>query len=323
MRRPHTQGILIMLLGMFVFTTVNASLKSIKQEYPIFQVLFLRNLFAMIPFVYFLITRRIPIKTHYFPTHLWRGICGSISHCCLFTSIILLPFADANVLSFGATFIVCILSFFFLKEKLPFSGWIALVTGFAGVAIIANPSGHVNTIGVTCALISVFFEGLVMVHNRVFSARERPERMTFYYAIISMTLMTVAMIVSSFSGHIGWVSLPLNDLIIFAIFGIGGGIGQTCVTIAYTKTPANTLAPLIYSSILWSTLYSVLLFNETIALSIYVGTILVIGSGLFVVMISEKKGGGDGKRQSQPQHVSPPTDDILDESSRSSARSNF
>ncbi len=288
----HAQGLFLMVLGMFIFTTVNAILKFKQQHYPIFQIVFMRNLFALIPFSFLLFTYAIPLRTAHFPTHIWRGVAGSISHCCLFISILLLPFTDANVLSFTTTFIVCLLSFFILKEKLAFSGWFALAIGFLGVTVIARPSsfleGFASSLGVLCALVSTFFEGLVMVHNRLFKEREVPLRMTFYYATVAVVTMGLAIIFYHSLGYTGWVPLTLNDALIFALFGIGGGLGQACVTVAYTKTRANILAPLIYTAILWSTMYSVLLFHEPMTLTFYLGTFLIIGSGLFIVTGSER-----------------------------------
>ncbi|MBX9976659.1 MAG: DMT family transporter [Alphaproteobacteria bacterium] len=273
---------------MVLFTTASAMIRLTEGCYPIFQIVFLRNLLALLPFSLLIIMRRLSLHTAHFPTHLWRGVLGSFSHICLFSSILLLPFADANVLSYAATFVVCLLSVIFLKESLSLKGWLALLIGFLGVAIISNPSGSLTGLGVTFALTSAFIEGLVIVHNRYFSIRENPFRMLFYYAFVASITMLFVMIAVPFFNHDGWVPLTLMDGIYLSAFGILGGMGQACITIACTKAQTSTLAPLIYTGVLWSSLYGSLIFHESLGYSLCIGAVLIIASGLYIIIGTKK-----------------------------------
>lgn len=298
------RGIFFMLLGMFLFTSVNALLKTLHNDYSIVEVVYLRNIYALFPMTLFLMRQQQSFSPAYIKTHAVRGILGSFGHILLFSSLFMLPLSLANILSFMTTFVVCVLASFWLKEKLFLSGWMAIFIGFIGVFIIVNPfqkttiSSFSFFSGVLCALAACFFEGGIMVHNRVFSKKESPERMVFFYAVVASFFMGGILLFctfidlhhtffsSPFMGTISssWVSPTLHDQLIFLCFGIGGGLGQICITRAYAYTHSYILAPLIYTAIIWSTFYGVMFFQESLTLSFYGGAILIIGAGLFILL---------------------------------------
>ncbi len=49
LKRQHLLGIICLAVAMFVFVSVNALLKTMEQSYPIIEVVFFRNFFAIIP----------------------------------------------------------------------------------------------------------------------------------------------------------------------------------------------------------------------------------------------------------------------------------
>lgn len=281
-------GITFMMIAMFAFTSVNALLKTLEQNYNIFQIVFARNVFALIP-VYLIIRRaRHPFQTHYFKTHSIRAFAGVVSHTCLFSSILLLPFSDANVLSFATTIVVCVMSAFFLRERLDFAHWIAVFVGFAGVALIANPSGNLNTLGVVCALTSVLFESAVMVHNRAFSKHEHPSRIVFYYAIFATLYAIIGMLLSPQFGLSPVLMPTSSDIAKLILFGIGGGLGQYFITESYAHAEARLVAPFIYSAMLWSLAYSVFFFAESLTTQLMIGATLIVGSGIYILRTQQK-----------------------------------
>lgn len=296
-----------MVLGIFIFTSVNALLKTLNKTYPIIEVVCLRNAYALLPLAVFLKLQKQSFAFSHTFTHARRGIFGSFGHILLFSSLFLLPLSLANVLSFTTTFVVCALSSFWMQENLPLKGWIAILVGFLGVAFVSNPfqSPHISFIpfasGAICAITACFFEGSIMVHNRVFSTKESPERMVFFYAFFASCFMGGILFLSTILNHYTeitplfsflpnivtsqfWVTPTVHDTIIFLCFGIGGGLGQMCITRAYAFTRAYLLAPLIYTAMIWGTFYGVLFFDETLNLYFWIGSIFIIGSGLFILL---------------------------------------
>ena len=300
-------GVFFMVLGMFIFTSVNALLKTLHHAYPIIEVVCLRNAYALLTLAIFLKMQKQSFAFLHTSIHARRGVFGSFGHILLFSSLFLLPLSLANVLSFTTTFVICALSSFWMEENLSFQGWIAIIVGFLGVAFVSNPfqPNHLSFLpvvsGMICAITACFFEGSIMVHNRVFATKESPERMVFFYAFFascfmgSMLLLVTLLsdfkkaflLFSSLPHSITsqtWTAPTLHDHLIFLCFGIGGGLGQMCITRAYACTRAYVLAPLIYTAMLWGTFYGVLFFNEILTLHFWIGSFFIIGSGLFILL---------------------------------------
>src|SRR5438045_2763948 len=100
----QTKGMLAMLAAMLIYTAINAFLKTAEQVYAPTQIVFIRNLFSLIPYLFLVMihkewsTLRIPN----YGVHLGRAFLGVISLGCLFQSILLLPLADAITLSYAS-----------------------------------------------------------------------------------------------------------------------------------------------------------------------------------------------------------------------------
>lgn len=282
------KGILFMCGAMFMFTSVNGILKFLESPYDIFHIVFARNFFALIPLFFILRQARHSFSTRYIKTHTVRSVGGVISHVCLFSSILLLPFGDANVLSFSTTLVVCIFSVLFLKEKMTLPQIMALLIGFGGVVIVARPSGNMNMLGVGCALISVILEAVLMTHSRPFTRHEHPARIVFYYALLSTGFSLIGILVLVYGFDRPFVVPSLLDSVRLALFGIGGGVGQYLLTQAYAHAEARIVSPFIYSAMVWSLLYAVFVFGEVLTESLWIGSAFIVGAGLYLLMSHTK-----------------------------------
>lgn len=80
-----------------------------------------------------------------------------------------------------------------------------------------------------------------------------------------------------------WITPDLKGWIALISLGIGGGLGQLCVTTAYRYAPAGILAPMIYSAMLWSVLLDITLYGNWPTESLLLGCGIIIASGLVIV----------------------------------------
>jgi drug/metabolite transporter (DMT)-like permease len=65
--------------------------------------------------------------------------------------------------------------------------------------------------------------------------------------------------------------------------GILGGVGQLLMTNSYRHAEASTLANFDYAAMIWAILLGWLFFGELPATAVYLGAVIVIGSGAFIV----------------------------------------
>lgn len=271
-----------MLLAMFTFVSLNALFKLLEHAYHPLQVVFFRYFFAIFPC---LITAVLcketgTLRIDNVRTHIFRGAIGAISLYMLFQSLSLLPLSDAVTISFGASFFVTIFASILLGERTTPLAWGAIIAGFIGILIVAKPEGDFLRIGAVYGIASAITEGFILAHSRLIASKNSSSAIAVYYALFASVFSGLAL-------PFIWISPSPRDLLVLITIGIGGGIGQYFIIAAARFAPGQVLAPLIYSQIIWSVLYSVILFDEILTNSLYTGCGLIIAAG--IVMIFKDK----------------------------------
>ncbi|HLD95478.1 MAG TPA: DMT family transporter [Alphaproteobacteria bacterium] len=282
-------GALLVVATMFLFSTCNAMFKGCEQSYALSQVVFFRNLFAFIPFMLFLKSQGgvQAVKPKAILPLFLRALFGVICLGLLFKSLKMLPFADATVLTFSSSLFIAVLSGPFLKEKVGFKEWLCVVLGFLGVVVMARPGGETDALSSTLALglsagiLAAFLDGALIIQGRFLSKTETTASLVFSYALFSCLLCGVAL-------PFVWITPTSQDWLRLAFLGIGGGLGQYLMTYAYSITPATLMGGMIYSSMIWSVVYGVFLFDESLSSSLIFGGGLIVLSGFYLVFL--KKG---------------------------------
>lgn len=278
------KGINFMLLAMVMFALANGVFKGCDLVYSVTQVVFFRNVFALIPCV-LLIPRDQGLKSLKTPNgliHGLRGLGGVISLGCMFQAITMLPLAEVIVLSFTSTLFLTTLSWPILGEAVGKERWMTIIAGFIGVIIMANPKGNIFNWGVIFILISAFVDALLMLNSRQLSQTDSSINITLYYSLVATVLSGITL-------PFVWVQPTMKDLVLLSFLGIGGGVGQYFITAAYRFAPAGTLAPIIYSALVWNLTLGVFIFGEIPTFSLLGGATLIIGAGLYVIFLENRK----------------------------------
>ncbi len=278
------KGINYMLLAMLMFALANGAFKGCDLSYAATQVVFFRNFFALLPCAFLLPQGQglKALKTPHILTHGLRGVGAVISLGFMFQAIKMLPLAEVIVLSFTSTLFLTSLSWPFLGEAVGKERWVTVICGFVGVVVLANPKGGIFNWGVVYILISALVDALLMLHSRHLSKTESSFNITFYYSLIAALL-------SGLTLPYVWIAPPLKDFVLLTLLGIWGGIGQYFVVTAYRFAPAGTLAPMIYTALLWNLSVGVLIYGEMPTTSLLGGATLIIGAGLYVIFLENRK----------------------------------
>jgi drug/metabolite transporter (DMT)-like permease len=204
-----------------------------------------------------------------------RGLLLLTCTCLFFTAIGYIGLAEANSIMFVSPFFVVALSIPLLGEKVGIRRWSAVLVGFIGILFVLRPGfqdihwAYLLIIG--CA----FFFALFTIITRTLSFTETATSMWFYTALVGT-------IGSSSIVCFYWETpTPMQWLLLLVIGAIGGG-SHYIVIKAYNRAAASLLAPFQYVQILWATIYGFLVFNNFPDKWTLLGTIIIIGSGLYV-----------------------------------------
>jgi drug/metabolite transporter (DMT)-like permease len=271
-------GAFYMAAAMFLFGIGNALVKETAQTCSVVQIIFFRSLWALITLLaYMVFTKKIYLwKTQKSFLQISRGVIGFVSLCAMYYSFDVLPLTDGTALVFASPLFITALSYPMLKEKVEFKIWVAVFIGFAGVSIMANPSGHVTAIGVGAGIFSAFLEAIIAILARKLSSTENPVTTTFYHTLVLMLFAGAFL-------PFFWNAMSVSSFMLLIVLGILSAIGQVFMVAAYGAAPAAVVAPLLYTLMIWAALVGYMRWDEGFRLHLLIGAPIVIASGLYIL----------------------------------------
>jgi drug/metabolite transporter (DMT)-like permease len=209
-------------------------------------------------------------------THFMRALYGTIGMLFNFGAVILLPLAEATTMAFTAPIWAVILSTLLLKDKVGAWRWSAVLFGFVGVLLIAQPgSGDIPLFGAAVALGGAFMVALISIQIADLNRTDRPLTIVFYFALFSVPMTAVALpFVMTRHDAAGW-----GLLLAIGAFGV---LGQLLLTAALRFGAIASVIVMDYSQLFWATLYGWALFATLPPASTWLGAPLIIAAGLVI-----------------------------------------
>lgn len=272
-------GITMMLASVILFMILNSLVKFLGERYPVNQLVFFRNAFALFPVIAVMFAQGgvKTLRTEHFPGHVWRTVIGLSSMLLIFWSYTLLPLAKAVALNFTSPLITTALAVPMLGERVGIHRWSAVAIGFAGVLVMVKPEGDVALFGSAVALAAAFGQAVAVTTVRQLSRTEGANTIVFYF-----TLLTA--LISALSLPFSWVPIAsLEDFGLFVLAGLSGGFAQLLMTRAYALAPTSVVSPFNYVSIVLAAGIGWLVWSEVLTTRILIGSVIVIASGLYIL----------------------------------------
>ena len=273
-----TLGALFGLLGFAVFSTHDLIIKQLGSTYSVFQIVFFTSLLSF-PIITLVLMRDHKAGTLQ-PVHpYWmalRCLSGAASGLCAFYAIGVLPLSQVYAFLFAAPMIITLLVIPILGEIVRLRRGIAIGVGMLGVLIVLQPGASPFEAGHIAALVAAFAGALVSIITRKIGKEERGVVMILYPMMTNLALTALVL-------PFVYVEVPVADLGLLALDALLVLIAMALLVTAYTKADAITVAPMQYSQIVWATLFGILLFDEYPSWPTYVGTAVIVLSGLYIL----------------------------------------
>ncbi|MEM7035183.1 MAG: DMT family transporter, partial [Chloroflexota bacterium] len=292
-----TQGILFLILGLSVFSIQDVIMKIFSDEIALQEVIFLRGLVTLCVICYLL--QRNEGSQGFVTQHLFlcilRGGAGFICFTTFSMALATLPLADAMPLYYTSPLFVITLSIPFLGETVRLRSWLAILVGFVGIVLVAQPSVAGVEPAMILALVSALAYSAQSLLARKLGPTESALGMTFYSMITFVVL-------SGFLGFAfgnGWLNsfdhpsaqylfrtwtVPtIEQTGLIVTVGLVATIGFLCISQAYRLGQASVIAPFEYSSLPFAVLWGWLFWREVPGPMTILGSTLIIGSGLYVI----------------------------------------
>jgi len=297
------RGIVLMVLSVFLFSSMDAMIKWATSDYPTGQIVFFRNFLAFVPVLLFFWRggSAMTLRTRRIGGHLARGVVGVASMFCFFLAFGLLPLADTIALGMSGPIFLTALSVPLLGERVGIRRWSAVLAGFAGVLIMVRPGSGVFEFKALTAIAGAFFYALAMVSIRRLSRSEPAGTIVFYFTLFAMIagLLTLplAWLAPEWIGPWAWPDAAGWTILI----GIGllGGTAQLTLTYAFKLAPVAVIAPFEYGSLVFGVVLGLLIWREVPDRYILCGAAIVVASGLYILY-------RETKLRRLPREVEPP-----------------
>ena len=244
----------------------------------IFSLLWVAGIVAMQP--------GATLRTTHAPAHLMRGFVGSVSLIGYFYAITRLPLATAQTLNYTSPIFLAIATTVVLRER--FSPWllVAIVLGFAGVAILLQPTFARGSEGpAVIGLLSGVFSAWAYLSVRTLGRLGEPDwRVLFYFAAIA-TLMSAGWNAATGSFH----AITLSNAWMLAGLGLCGTLAQLAMTRAYRTGRTLVVGAFSYSTVLFATIFTIVLFDGGIGAVDIAGMAIIAASGVLAMRVEKKE----------------------------------
>ena len=270
----------------FMFSVMVVFAKLLSENHSVIEIAFYRNLIASVPFLFlvFALGRREILVLRTKPVLVGvRALIGTVSLTVTFTAYSLMPLADTTALLFTSSLFIPVLGVIFLRESVGPYRWTAVSVGFAGVIIMAQPSGDVYVLGVAVAMFAAFMHAILQIILRYLGRYESPETVSFYFFVVGTFVTALALPFVA-------VRPTLTEVPLLIGVGLSGALAQWLLSVAFKNAPAAIVTVFNYSGIVWATFFGWMIWNELPLPAVVIGGTIVIASNMLVVWRESRLG---------------------------------
>lgn len=274
----NLRGIIFMLIAMAGFAIEDAILKILARDLPISELLIIVGLGGFLMFFSVAVARRKPIFSPHMRNKPFaaRFVSDIFAPLFFLPALALIPLATVTSILQATPILVTMGAALFLKERVGWRRWSAIIIGFIGVLIVVRPGMEGFHPGSILAVIGVLFLACRDLSSRLIPAELSSSTVTAYAFFASIIAGGIAL---PFFDPLIWPEPAHWPLLIASIFI--GGIAYFFIVLATRVGDVAVIAPFRYSRLLFALLIAVTVLNEYPDLQTLFGATIIIGSGLY------------------------------------------
>lgn len=276
-RVENGRGLLMMALGMFLFSAVDTMAKFLTDSLHPFQIVWTRQLgLAAGALILIVWSAGRVIRTTHPRLQILRGTVAALSASLFIFGVAKVPLADAVAVSFVAPFMVTVLGALILREAVGIRRWTAVTLGFIGALIVIRPGLGVVHPAAGFVVLAAFFFAIRQIVSRALSDSDRTATTIVYTALVSVALLTVPV-------AFVWVTPEAGHIPILIAMALLAAAAEICVIKALELAMAVVVAPVQYTLILWGTFYGWMVFDQLPDGWTWAGTAIIVATGLYTL----------------------------------------
>jgi drug/metabolite transporter (DMT)-like permease len=285
-RRQRLTGIALMCGAVATFSCLDATGKYLLHYMDPLQVVWARYFGAFVLAFIFLnpITRPKMMTTKRPFLQVGRSALLLGSTALSFFALRYLQLDEALAILFSTPFLVALLSGPLLGEWVGWRRWTAIAVGFFGVLVVVRPGfGGIHPAALLTFCGAICY-ALYVITTRVLARSDSSETTLFYSNLVGAVAMLPVI-------PFVWTT-PTSALVVALMVLIGalGSGGHYLLILGHRLAQASTLAPFIYTQIVWTTTLGFLVFSDLPNRWTILGGLIVVASGLYLLNRERKLG---------------------------------
>ncbi|MGD1869400.1 MAG: DMT family transporter [Neomegalonema sp.] len=303
-------GIVFILLGMTAISINDVLIKALSDGYPLHQMVFVRSAIGIIFSLAFLQFEGgwSLLRTDSPGLHVLRCLAVIIANMTFFAALATLPLADATALFFVAPLVITVLSIPLLGEQVGPKRLAAVFVGFIGVLIMMQPGSVLDGEGPSLWVLMLPIVGacayaLMQIMTRRLGGTTAASALAVYiqggFIVVSLLFWVVAGDGRYVEGLENeslifllrpWRWPDESDLVLFLGLGFAAAIIGYTMSAAYKSASPATIAPFEYVALPLAIFWGWFAFGEWPSLQTGLGSLLILGAGLYVFLRERVKG---------------------------------
>lgn len=271
-------GVLLMLVGMFLFSLNDAMGKWLVASYGVGQVLLIRSVAALVvlaPFLWMFGPGRL-FTLERPKVQAMRVVFSTAEVFCFYVAVRELPLADVMTYWLAAPIYVAALSPFLLGERVGPIRWTAIAIGFVGVLVALTPSGEVSLFATATAMVGSLCFALMVITGR--TLRRTPDTALVFWQLVGAG--AAGLVLAPFE----WAPPGSIDWMLLGLLGVVAMGAHLCVNRALKLADAALVAPLQYTLLPWAIILGWLFFADLPNALMLTGGAIIIGAGLLLLI---------------------------------------
>jgi drug/metabolite transporter (DMT)-like permease len=240
------------------------------------QVVFFRTAFGLVAMLPWLLRQGVGVlRTGKLRPHLLRALIGIFAMVGWFTTLSLMPLAEATALSFTAPIFTSVLALLILGEVMRLRRWTATVLGFLGALIIVRPGFAAIQPAALLAIATAAIWAGSTILVKIMARTESAGAITTYMVLLTtpMTLLAALFV---------WQAPTLEQLGWAALLGAAGSGGHFCMSRALATADATVVAPFDYLRLPIVALIAFVAFGEVPGVWVWLGGGVIAASSIYI-----------------------------------------
>jgi len=278
----NIQGIILVVLSMAAFATEDMFVKLLTHVLPNGQIIFLLGLGGAVIFGLIALRRGEALFAPLLQNRALqiRTIAESFAAFFFITSLSKVPMSTVAAVFQATPLAITLGAALFLGEQVGWRRWSAILVGFVGVLMIIRPGME----GFDPASVMVL-GAVAAISARDLISRKLPIDMSSYvvsfHGFGALALVGPLLLLVQLAPPVAMTLPQSGQMGAALLFGV---LGYYAIVTATRTGDASAITPFRYTRLIFSMILGMLIFSERPDTMTYVGSALIVGSGLYTFL---------------------------------------